>query len=244
MNTSNDFGFDEKEWIPDNEGYWNEGQWEKFIEENERLVDKYERVFSEENSIEKYKHPLDLYFKVHFDIDPMNFGSDPAILPIDPNDELEQSLGNTPNEFEMDSEEANEANNKEEEKKLETILCYQSALRFDRSVKAFIKNLNQDIDWQNPSDILVQLSIHAFKTHAHILSGHCFGYEDDVLCANIVKCKWALKEINATARTLDSLGEKYPNFSEEIRNLKGEVQNVKESILSWITALRSRVWWG
>lgn len=249
MDKLDDLGFDkEKEWQPDDDGYWNEEQWEKFLEENERLVDKYSKVMQEEGSFEKYKHPLDLYYKVHYDLEPMNLCKSRECNKCDDKDDCEQYyLENVADmEKETISEEERgtiEAEHEEDRRKLEAIPCYQSALKFDSSVKKFLKRFNLDKEWEDSSNIFVQLSTNAFKIHANILSGHCFGYEDDMLCANIVKCKWAIKNFEMAMKILEDLKEKYPNYSEEITRLKEEARSVEKDMASWIETLRSKVWW-
>ncbi len=249
MDKLDDLGFDkENGWQPDDNSYWNEDQWERFLKENERLVDKYEKVMKEDGSFEKYKHPLDLYYKVHYDLDPMNLCGGRDCDKCGDKDECEQYyLENVAGkEKETISEEEGriiQAEHEEDRRELEAIPCYQSALKFDKSVKEFLKKFNLDKEWEDRSNILVQLSINAFKIHADILGGHCFGREDDVLCANIVKCKWAIRNVEIAIRILEDLGEKYPSFSEELAKLKDEAILVKKDIISWIENLRSKVWW-
>ena len=45
------------------ERYWTEAEWERFMLENERLMDRYQKVW-EENPGKDWKDPLDLYYKI------------------------------------------------------------------------------------------------------------------------------------------------------------------------------------
>src|ERR1700733_10263172 len=45
-----------------------EAWWERELNRNEKLMDKYMAAFGDDP--DKFKHPRDLYNKVHFDIDP------------------------------------------------------------------------------------------------------------------------------------------------------------------------------
>ena len=53
---------------PEPEAPHNEVWWERELNRNEKLMDKYMAAFNEDP--DKFKHPRDLYNKVHFDIDP------------------------------------------------------------------------------------------------------------------------------------------------------------------------------
>jgi len=59
-------------WEP--EPYWTEEDWERFMMENERLMDRYEQVWKDDPN-RRWDDPLDLYYKVHYDLD---LGEEPA----------------------------------------------------------------------------------------------------------------------------------------------------------------------
>lgn len=249
MDKLDDFGMDrEKEWEPDTDRPWNEKQWEEFLQENERLMDRYEKVMKEDGALEKYKYPLDLYYKVHYDLDPMNLCEGRDCQKCDDKDECETYylVNVSGKEEEPLSEEDKriiEAEREEDKKQLESIDCYRSALKFDNLIKEFLKNFNLNKEWEDETNIFVQLSMQAFKVHANILGGHCFGYDDDVLCANIVKCKWAIKNIESAINIIEVVKAKYPNLLEQLTRLKNEAQLVKKDIILWIETLKTKVWW-
>ena len=59
-------------WEP--EPYWTEEDWERFMMENEHLMDRYEQVWKDHPN-RRWDDPLDLYYKVHYDLD---LGEEPA----------------------------------------------------------------------------------------------------------------------------------------------------------------------
>jgi tetratricopeptide (TPR) repeat protein len=243
-----DFGIDkEKEWEPDTEKPWNEEQWEKsLLEENERLMDKYRRVLGE--NPRRYKHPLDLYYKVHYDIDPIDVCQGRDCEKCEDKESCETYyLENIAGREEGPIGEVDryiwEQEGEDDRKQLESIACYQSAQEFDESVGQFLNKFNLDKEQEEIKSLLIQLSSQAFKVHANILGGHCFGYDDDVLCANIVKCRWAVKNIDSAIEALGKLAKKLPNYIDELAEFQNKAELVKKDIILWIESLRIKVWW-
>ena len=248
MDKLDDFGIDkEKEWDWESDAgkLWNEERWEKFLEENERLMDKYQKVL-EENP-HSYKHPLDLYYKVHYDLDPIDVCKGRDCEKCEDKEDCETYyLENIAGREEEPISEVDrhiwEQEGEDDRKQLESIACYRSAREFDELVSQFLNKFDLDKEQEEIKSLLIQLSSQAFKVHANILGGHCFGY-DDVLCANIVQCRWAVKNIDLAMEALEKLAEKLPNYTGILAEFQNKAELVKKDIILWIENLRNKVWW-
>ena len=78
---------------------------------------------------------------------------------------------------------------------------------------------------------------------AKIANGHGMGYEDDVICGNIVNCKIALNANTRAAEALVYLRDKDLVAGSTIDPLLAELATARQSIELRISDLRSRVWW-
>ncbi|HMJ90319.1 MAG TPA: hypothetical protein VK530_10905, partial [Candidatus Acidoferrum sp.] len=85
------------------------------------------------------------------------------------------------------------------------------------------------------------LFLSAGKVGANLAGGHGLGYDDESICGNIVKCRWALSDCEFCREMLEQLhdqtgDERYPKLVEDSRRLA-------DSIRERISRLRKRVWW-
>ncbi|MDR3634394.1 MAG: hypothetical protein P4L84_11365 [Isosphaeraceae bacterium] len=81
----------------------------------------------------------------------------------------------------------------------------------------------------------------ALRVAAHLAGGHGMGYEDSVLCGNIVRCRWALAECRFCAETLAHIVSRLgrPEFA----GLLDRCRTLSNAIEERIDQLRRRVWW-
>jgi hypothetical protein len=85
------------------------------------------------------------------------------------------------------------------------------------------------------------LALSAPKIGANLAGGHGLGYDEETLCGNIVKCRWALADCEFCREMLEQLAQRtgrgiYRALAEESRRLS-------ERIRERIARLRARVWW-
>ena len=245
-----------------------EAWWERNLLQNEKLIDKYMDVLGDDPDWEKWSDPRDLYNKVHFGIEPGeplppgveddDWDEDElASLDMEDFDGLDEeddfgdevfSAENADDEpthateagdvdpFDVDDiDEARDliigGEHLTDEDLAEYRQLYRLALDFSvRMIK--LENLPEES---------VGVCLAAGKIGANLAGGHGLGYEEDTLCGNIVKCRWALAECEFVLDTLEFLKSRrrHPVFAE----LLEEARQLHNLIVDRIAKLRKRVWW-
>ena len=90
-------------------------------------------------------------------------------------------------------------------------------------------------------DESIGVCLAAGKIGANLAGGHGLGYEEDTICGNIVKCRWALAECEFVIETLDFLASR--SRRPEYITLLPQARQLRELVADRITKLRARVWW-
>ena len=207
------------------ERYWTEAEWEQFMLENERLTDRYRKVW-EDNPGKDWKDPLDLYYKVHYDLDA------PEEPKEDPGDEpapAEPAPGVEPEEPVID-----------EKGDFRDIPVYQLAYAFANAVLDYLKRFEHEQRGQNP--VREQFCLHTLRIAADIAGGHGLGYQEDTLCGNIVKNRWALGHAREAQRLLKLLTDREGADSTS-EALRAQLPPIMKTLEERITELRAKVWW-
>jgi len=219
-----------------------ESWWERELNRNEKLMDKYMAAFGEDP--DKFKHPRDLYNKVHFDIDP----------PERP-EEIEPEEGNSPDTEKrlndvFDAAEKGEASGDNsvmdealeaafdlDEEDEEGIDSEDYPLIAKLGLKFAVRVLKvEDI----PEDAEV-LYLSAGKVGANLAGGHGLGYDEESICGNIVKCRWALADCEFCREMLGHLYER--TGQAEFEEMNRDARELSAAITDRIARLRKRVWW-
>src|SRR3989338_5742775 len=210
------------------ERYWTEAEWERFMLENERLMDRYEQA-RKEHPDRQWDDPLDLYYKVHYDLD---LGEAPA--PEPPPQEPERTDEATTAREPEDPSEPIEVDD------FRHIPVYQLAYGFSLALLDYAKGL----EGQRPGpDVLVdELCRHGLRVAADIAGGHGLGYEEETLCGNIVKNRWALSHAIEARRLLGQLAER-DGMTPELGALAAKLLPIINALEERIASLRARVWW-
>jgi len=213
----------------DSQRYWTEVEWERFMVENERLMDRYEQVWKD-NPNRRWDDPLDLYYKVHYDLD---LGEElasppPSQTPEPPEEPAKDIESETPSEFaKMDD--------------FRQISAYQLAYRFSLTVLDYVKVVGTGTPG---ADVLMdELCRHGLRIAADIAGGHGMGYEEEVLCGNIVKNRWALGHAQETQRLLRLRTER-DGFHPDLTVLLAAIPPIIKALEERIATLRAKVWWG
>ncbi|HWN97165.1 MAG TPA: hypothetical protein VNT99_19195 [Methylomirabilota bacterium] len=217
--------------------------WERELHRNEKLMDKYMAVLGDNPDWDKWRNPEDLYNKVHFNIEPpepseeekeefeaeaeetdsQKAGSicDGEEIPVDAEDAAEESLDDP----DWEDPDEDPAVNEDYE------VVSQKARDFAGHVF--------DLEKMPGNAELLYLS--AGKVGANLAGGHGLGYEDEFVCGNIVKCRWALSDCEFCREMLEQL---HQNTGEAVyAGLTEESRKLAESIRERIARLRKRVWW-
>ena len=209
------------------ESYWTEAQWEQFMLENERLMDRYEKVWRD-NPGKDWKDPLDLYYKVHYDLDaPEEEAAEEAEQP-DAEGEPAELEGQTPKPLHDAFDDVHQ------------IPAYTLAFAFANSALDYMKQFEYEQRGQNP--LREQFCLHALRIAADIAGGHGMGYEEDALCGNIVKNRWALSHTQEAQRLLKMLIERDgPDPASE--TLLAQLPRIIKALEERVAELRAKVWW-
>jgi hypothetical protein len=87
----------------------------------------------------------------------------------------------------------------------------------------------------------INICVAAGKIGANLAGGHGLGYDEDTICGNIVKCRWALAECEFVIETLDFLAARARRS--EFATLLPRAKQLHDMIAKRITKLRGHVWW-
>jgi hypothetical protein len=222
-----------------------EAWWERELHRNEKLMDKYMAVLGDNPDWDKWKNPEDLYNKVHFNIDPPE--RDEADEEFA--DETSESATETDGESETETEsegwiaEADEPAESSGEDAAWEDADESPEVNEDYSIMA--KQAREfachvfDLEKLPGNAELLYLS--AGKVGANLAGGHGLGYDEDSICGNIVKCRWALSDCEFCREMLEQLHEQ--SGEERFAALVEESRRLADAIRDRINRLRKRVWW-
>lgn len=85
------------------------------------------------------------------------------------------------------------------------------------------------------------LFLSAGKVGANLAGGHGLGYDDEFICGNIVKCRWALSDCEFCREMLELWHQR--TGDEAYATLAAESRRMADAIRERIAALQQRVWW-
>ena len=196
--------------------------------ENERLMARYEQVWKD-NPHRSWDDPLDLYYKVHYDLD---LGGGPASPPSSqaPEPPQEPAEAAKPEAPEEDAEVDD----------FRQIPVYQLAYAFSLAVLDYVKRLDALKPGQDP--LVNELCRYGLRIAADIAGGHGLGYDEETLCGNIVKNRWALSHTVEAKRLLSQLAER-DGMTPELGALEIQLLPIINALEERIASLRVRVWW-
>ena len=217
-----------------------EAWWERELHRNEKLMDKYMAVLGDNPDWDKWKNPDDLYNKVHFNIDPPERSREEDEEAEELENEAEDAAAQAEDEeFMREINEAAEAGLEEDlEDPDEDPAVNEDYPVVAKQAREFACNV---FELEKPPGNAELLFLSAGKVGANLAGGHGLGYDDESICGNIVKCRWALSDCEFCREMLEQLhqrtGQKtYAKLVEESRRLA-------DAVRERIARLRKRVWW-
>ena len=228
----------------DSERPRDEAWWESELHRNEKLMDKYMAVLGDNPDWDKWQNPDDLYNKVHFNLDPPERGAEGAEDLEE--DEEDAKPGDEPKRFTDDDQFLKETNEAAEtaltdpdwedtDENPEVNLDYDSISTRARHFACRVFDLEK-----MPGNAEL-LFLSAGKVGANLAGGHGLGYDEDALCGNIVKCRWALSDCEFCREMLEQLHQKTDD--QIYADLVQESRQLAEMLRERIARLRQRVWW-
>lgn len=209
--------------------------WERELHRNEKLMDKYMAVLGDNPDWDKWQTPEDLYNKVHLNLEPpepSEVKSEGEAEVVETEEEGWPKSGSIPNEAVEADDEDDWADADENPTINED---YPAASRQAREFASHVFAL------ENPPGNADLLFLSAGKIGANLAGGHGLGYDEDSICGNIVKCRWALSDCEFCREMLEGLRQKtgdaiYAPLVEESRRLAALLRDR-------VARLRLRVWW-
>ena len=96
-----------------------------------------------------------------------------------------------------------------------------------------------DLEPPPPNAELLYLS--AGKIGANLAGGHGLGYDEEFICGNIVKCRWALSDCEFCHEMLEPLHAQTGDAT--YAKLLEDTSRIAEVLRERIARLRQRVWW-
>jgi hypothetical protein len=103
------------------------------------------------------------------------------------------------------------------------------------------------MEGQDPDDdrsrLLAEAYISVHQAAAKIAGGHAMGYDDDMLCGNIVKNRIALETVQSGEQAWSELVEQQIVSPQVAEPFIAEIRGLQTLIEERIAELRTRVWW-
>jgi len=227
----------------DSERPHDETWWERELHRNEKLMDKYMAVLGDNPDWDKWKNPEDLYNKVHFNIDPPKRTEEEDAE--DESDETESESDDPkadsdddifgPETAENAGTQLEDSDWEDPDEDPEVNADYEGIAKIARDYACRVF----DLEKMPGNAELLYLS--AGKVGANLAGGHGLGYDDESICGNIVKCRWALSDCEFCREMLEQL---HQNTGQEVYGqLVDDSRKLAELIRERIARLRKRVWW-
>lgn len=215
-----------------------EAWWERELHRNEKLMDKYMAVLGDNPDWDKWKNPEDLYNKVHFNIEPPERDADEEEFSAESDEdpaeiEEEESWSTAADDANRDP--SDDATWEEDDDDSEVNEDYAAIARQAREFAGRV------FDMEKLPGNAELLYLSAGKVGANLAGGHGLGYDEDSICGNIVKCRWALSDCEFCREMLEQLHEQ--SGDTRYAELVAESRRMAELIRDRIARLRKRVWW-
>jgi hypothetical protein len=127
---------------------------------------------------------------------------------------------------------------------LSQIPAYAAARKLGSRISDVLRPL---MEGEDPDDdrsrLLAEAYISVHQAAAKISGGHAMGYDDDVLCGNIVNNRIALEAVGSGEQAWRELVEQHIISREVAEPFIAEMRDLQNLLEERIADLRSRVWW-
>jgi hypothetical protein len=217
-----------------------EAWWERGFHRNQKLMDRYFAVLGDNPDFSRFKRPEDLYNKVRFGTDPPERADDDEEIDEALAELAESEAGypGQPGETPIVSLEDSRGSNDPENTLLEGQGDGEGYSDVARMARDFAVQLHHHRDRDRLPGILV---VSARRIGANLAGGHGLGYDEETLCGNIVKCRWALADCEFCCELLEQRASHSNDAGDNALASQGRL--LSRAIRDRISRLRCRVWW-
>ncbi len=214
---------------PFDEQPWNEEQWERFLHRSDVRSAKFGELLET-----LMDHPD------RDEIIAREMGWDRGDQDDDQDDESEIEL---PDIQDVGTDEELEEFERRREESLNAIPAYVRGFEWGTKVHKALEKYLKGSEEPDPDDPLVVAFSDSLVVTAKIAGGHGMGYDEEVLCGNIVCCKRSLEAADRSVAALEELAQRGTVPAETIQPLLEEGKLIRDLVQQHIAHLRSRVWW-
>lgn len=134
-----------------------------------------------------------------------------------------------------------------EERSLKEIPAYQvadgAAEMVRKALQPYSKRTDDSAYDEDAGELIGKAFMGIHTAVAKMSGGHAMGYDDDVLCGNIVKNKHALEGARQSIRAFQELGERKLIPARVIEPIMPKLIEAETAIEARIEELRAMVWW-
>lgn len=218
-----------EEWEWASEEYWSEERWEKELLKNEKMVERYKKVL-EETSDQDLRSTLEFYFREQ--------DRDECTDVFSGTDEEEfEEIGE--DEVLEEFEEGLEEDSADFCSGLDEIEAYRLGCDFASEIYEYLRGRPEQEEMKHYTESLL---INSMKIAANIAGGHGLGYEKETICGNVVKNRWALKNVEQVIHALDCLILEVGPTT-ELLMFSTKIGVIQRAVVDRIQYLRSQIWW-
>jgi hypothetical protein len=222
---------------------WTEAQWEKFLKESEVRSAKFGELL--ETLMDHPDRDAIIDREMGWDRDddqsPAMEWIEEALESQEDDDDDETFVMDAADELDQDDED-DENSEPWEDNELKKLPYYTRAFDFGLHVHDQLKPFLTPDEEDQDEDFIDALA-NGFNIAAKLAGAHGMGYEDDMICGNIVCCKRSLEAADECLRALTSLRERGLMPAKAADPLLKEGEEVRGLVEQHISDLRSRVWW-
>src|SRR5688572_27347970 len=131
----------------------------------------------------------------------------------------------------------------DDEDDVDSIEAYAKSMAAAEAIFAVVKPFLNAPEGEEVDEEFGEAMIQSQIACAKIAGGHGMGYEDNVLCGNIVYNKIALDANRRSQESLGILQKRKLLPAEKVRQLLAMLKEAEAAIEKRITEMRAKVWW-
>ncbi len=227
---------------------WNEEQWEAFIKQGDLRAARFGELL--ETIGDAPDRDAVLAREMGWDLAGDDGDDDDQQAEVEAGDETaEEDEGGEDDGFLIadptpEDLEAAAAEQRARKQALQSIPAYTLAMAAARKIHEALRPYMQGESEADDTDgRLAEAYIACHIASAKVAGGHGMGYDDDVLCGNIVKCRTGCDAAKKCRRSLIDLRDEKVLPDAVVNALLPDIDTAVDALEHRIAELRGRVWW-